>query len=144
MFNIVLKLNNHIWKKTTKSAFCGKKWRPNQWFCSRKKAPSLWKKIFWKRKPSSLFVRIWSSKPCAEVFLNKWFLRYLNFSDFKVPKIVLHNKITNKTWYTKNQENSSHVFGDNNLTNRLEKFLQGRIKPWRVRALRVCTGFNFF
>ena len=31
-------------------------------------------------------------------------------------------------------------FGGNYLTNHLVKFLQDRIKPWRVGALRVCTG----
>ena len=53
------------------------------------------------------------------------------------------NKITNKTWQTKNQENSAYDFGENYLTNHLVKFLQDRIKPWRVGALRVCTGYNF-
>ena len=58
--------------------------------------------------------------------------------------MVLHNKIINKTWLTKNQENSTHHFEDNYPTNHLAKFLQDRIKPWRVGALRVCTGYNFF
>ena len=71
-----------------------------------------------------------------EIFKFQWFLR--------LPKIVLHNKITNKTWWTKNQENTAYGFGDNYLTNPLVKFLQDRIKPWRVGALRVWTGYNFF
>ena len=45
--------------------------------------------------------------------------------------MVLQNKIINKTWSTKNQENSAHRFEDNYLTNYLAKFLQDRIKPWR-------------
>ena len=46
-------------------------------------------------------------------------------------------------WLTINQENSAHDFGDNYLTNHLIKFLQDKIKPWRVGALRVCTGYHF-
>ena len=57
-------------------------------------------------------------------FKNKWFSRYLNFGDFKIPKIVLHN-----FWESRNQENSAHCFGDNYLTDHLVKFLQDRIKP---------------
>ena len=34
-------------------------------------------------------------------------------------KIVPHNKISNKTGSTKNQENSAHRFGDNHLTSHL-------------------------
>ena len=90
-------------------------------------------------------MRIWSSKPCAEIFLKINGYRDINVSVIvRFPKIVLHNKITNKIWYIKNQENSAHGFGDNYLTNHLVKFLQDRIKPWRVGALRVCTGYNFF
>ena len=62
----------------------------------------------------------------------------------KFRKIVLNNKIINKTRSTKNQENSTHGFGDNYLTNHLVKFLQDKIKPCRVGALRVCTGYHFF
>ena len=62
----------------------------------------------------------------------------------RFPKIALQNKITNKTWSTKNQENSAHRFGDNYLTNHLIKFLQDRMKSWGVGALRVCTGYHFF
>ena len=50
----------------------------------------------------------------------------------------------NKTGWTKNQENSAHCFVDNYLTNHYAKFLQDRIKPWRVGALRGCTGYHFF
>ena len=58
--------------------------------------------------------------------------------------MVFHNKTFNKTWSTKNQENSAHPFVDNYLTNYLTEFLQGRIKPWRVVALRLCTGYHLF
>ena len=44
-------------------------------------------------------------------------------------KMILHNKIINKTRSTKNQENSAHRFVDNYRTNHLAKFLQDRIKP---------------
>ena len=56
----------------------------------------------------------------------------------------ISQNITNKTWSTKNQENSAHHFGDNYLTNHRVRFLQDRIKPWRARALRVWIGYNFF
>ena len=44
-------------------------------------------------------------------------------------KIVLHNKIINKTRSTKNQENFAHRFVDNYLTDHYAKFLQDRITP---------------
>ena len=56
----------------------------------------------------------------------------------------LHNKIINKTKSTRNQENSAHRFVDKYLTNYHAKFPQDRIKPWRVGALRICTGYHFF
>ena len=62
----------------------------------------------------------------------------------RFQKIVLHNKVVSKTRSTKNQENSAQRFGDNYLTNHLVKFVQDRVKPWRVGALRVCAGNNFF
>ena len=58
--------------------------------------------------------------------------------------MVLHYKIINKTQSTKNQENSAYRFVDNYLTKHLAKFLQDRIQPWRVGALRVCTGYHIF
>ena len=58
--------------------------------------------------------------------------------------MVLHDKTINKTWLTKNQENSANSFVDNYLTNHLAKLLQDRIKkPRRVGALRVWTGITF-
>ena len=62
----------------------------------------------------------------------------------KFPNIVLHNKIIDKTRSTKNKENSAHCFGDNYFTNYFVEFLQDKIKPWSVGALRVCTGYHFF
>ena len=63
-------------------------------------------------------------------------------------KMVRYNKIINKTRSTKNQENSAHRLVADYLTNYLAKFLQDRIKTWRVLrvlgALRVCTGYHFF
>ena len=144
VFNIVLKLNNNIWKNY-KIIFCSKKWGRNQWFCSRKESSKSLKKSFLKKNLPAHFCGYDLQNPVRNwFFLNKWFSRYLSFGEFKVPKIALHNKIINKTWQIKNEENSAHGFGDNYLTNHLIKFLKDRIKPWRVGALRVCTGYNFF
>ena len=72
-------------------------------------------------------------------------LKILKFRWFEgSPEMALHNKIINKIWLTKNQENSAHGFVDNYLTNHLANFLKDRIKPWRVGALRVCTAYHFF
>ena len=57
--------------------------------------------------------------------------------------MVLHNKIINKTRLTENQENSAHRCVGNHFTDHLAKFLQDRIKPRRIGALRVCTGYHF-
>ena len=69
IFNIVLKLNNHIWKKLQNDFFVEKNEAQTSGFVVAKKAPSLWKKLFWKENSSRLFVRMWSSKPCAVIFL---------------------------------------------------------------------------
>ena len=61
----------------------------------------------------------------------------------RFQKIVLQEKIIHKTRTTKNQENSAHGFEENYLAN-LTKFMQVRIKPYKVGALRVGTGYNFF
>ena len=104
-----------------------------------KKAPSPWK-IFFRKKilPAYLcrydghFFKINGSRDIwVSVILRS-------------RKIALHNKIINKTRSTKYQENSAHGFVDNYLTNHLAKFQQDRIKPWRVGALKVCTGYHFF
>ena len=49
VFNIVLKLNNHIWKKLQNYFFVEKNEAQTSGFVVAKKAPSLWKKIFWKK-----------------------------------------------------------------------------------------------
>ena len=54
---------------------------------------------------------------------------------FWFGKALLHHKIINKTGSTK-KENSAHRFGENCLTNHLVNFLQDRMKPWRVGALK--------
>ena len=77
VFNIVLKLSNHIWKKLQNYFFCGKKWGPNQWFCSREKSSKSLKK-----DSSSWFVRIWSSKRCAEFFKKQMVLEIFKFRWF--------------------------------------------------------------
>ena len=128
-------------KKNTKLTFLWKKWGPNRSSVVAKKAPSPWK-IKKKTLPAHL-CGYDHQNDVPRYLLNKWFLRYLSFGILRFRKIVLHNKIINKTRSTKNQENSTHRFTAN-LMNHLIKFLQDRIKPWRVRAFRVCTGYNFF
>ena len=69
-------------------------------------------------------------------------LEIFNFSWFHdSEKLFFSTKLLIKR---KIQENSAHLFGENCLTNHLAKFLQGRIKPQRVAALRLSTGYNFF
>ena len=48
----------------------------------------------------------------------------LTTNDLRFRKIVIHNKIANITQTTKNQENYSQYFEDNDLTNHLVKHLQ--------------------
>ena len=72
-------------------------------------------------------------------------LETFNFPPFSVPKNCYSPyKIHNKTRSTKNLENVALQFGDNYLTNHLVKILEDRIKPWRVGAHRVCTGYHLF
>ena len=96
-----------------------------------------------KKNSSSLFVQIWSSKRCVEIFFFEswdiWISVILRFW-----KNAFHNKIIDKTRSTKNQENSAHRFVDNYLTNHHATFLSDTIKPWRVGALRIYTGYHFF
>ena len=63
---------------------------------------------------------------------------------FWFRKTVLHHKFITEIRSTENQENSTDRFREKYLTNYLVKFLQDTIKPWRVGALTVCTGYNFF
>ena len=118
-------------KKSIKLFFVWKKWGPNQWF--------------FEKNSSSLFVQIWSTRRCVDIFLNKWVWRYLGFGDFKVlKKLILIVKLLIKLDRQKIKKNSAHCFGDNYLTNHVIKFLQDRFKPWRVGALKGCTGYHFF
>ena len=50
MFNIILKLNNHTWKKLQNNFFVEKDESQISGFVVAKKAPSLWKKNFSKKK----------------------------------------------------------------------------------------------
>ena len=60
----------------------------------------------------------------------------------RFQKIVLHNKVINKNRSTKNQEDSTHRFGYNYLTNQAKPLHDGIIHRG-VRTLRVCTGYHF-
>ena len=121
-------------KKSIKLFFCGIKWRP-------KKSP--WKDL--KKKSFPHICTDKTYKTVCGIFFKMNGSRDIYFSlIFWFRKTVLHHKIINKTRSTKSQENSAHRFEDNYLTNHLVKFLQDRIKPWRVGALRVCTVYHFF
>ena len=61
----------------------------------------------------------------------------------RFQKIVLHNKVINKNRSTKNQEDSTHRFGYNYLTNQA-KLLHDGIIHRGVGTPRVCTGYHFF
>ena len=117
-------------KKITKLFFCWKNDAQISRVAVVKKAPSPWKNLFSKRFFQLICADMISKTLCGNI-LSKLFSRYLSFGDFTVPK--------NKNWWA-----SQHRFGDNYLTNHHVKFLQDRIKPWRVGALRVCTGYHFF
>ena len=116
--------------------FLWKKMSPKSVVLLSRKKLQVFAKKFFEKKNLAYLCGYDLQNGVRNFLLNKCFSRYLSFSDFKVPKIVLHNKITNKTWSTKNQESSAHRFGGNYLTNHLVKFLQDRIKAWKVGALR--------
>ena len=59
-------------------------------------------------------------------------------------KIVIHCKIIKNTGMKKDEANSAHRVGDYYFTNHPAKFLQDRIKPLRVGALSVSTGYRGF
>ena len=125
--------------------FFGQKWGPNQWFYSREKSSKSLNNFFFEKQnlPACLY-KCDLQNGVRNIFWNKWVSRYLGFSDFKILKNSLQNKIVNKTRSTKNQENFAHHLGDNYLANHLVKVLQDRSKTWRVGALRLCTGYHFF
>ena len=65
-----------------------------------------------------------------------------NFGNFTVPKIVLPNKIINRTKTKKGQGNSSHRFGDNYLENHLLKFPQNtRLKNLELSREALIINF---
>ena len=68
-FNKILKLDNHPWEKIKIYFFVEKNDAQISRVAVVKKAPSLWKKNFRKKNPSSLFVQIRPTKRCAEIFL---------------------------------------------------------------------------
>ena len=125
-------------QKSIKLIFCGKKWGPNQWFCSREKSSKSLKKNLFEKKIFQHVCAYITFKTVCRNFLKINASRDIYVSVIlKYRKMVLHNKISNETWPIKNQENSVQHFVENYLTNHLAKFLQDRIKPWRVGALRV-------
>ena len=99
-------------------------------FAVVKKAPSPCKNFFSKKKFFQLI--------CADTIFKMVCGKFFKINGSRViqvsvilmfRKMVLHNKISNKTRLTQNQENSAHRFVDNYLTNHLVKFLQDRITP---------------
>ena len=60
---------------------------PKQWFCSREKSSKSLEKNFFEKKILPAYLRGYDlQNGVRKFFLNKWFTRYLSFSDFKVPK----------------------------------------------------------
>ena len=132
-------------KKSIKLIFCRKKWHRNLWFFSHEKSSKSLKKMFFKKKSIQLICAdIIFKTECRNLFEINGSQDISILMILQFWKIVLLHKIINKISLTKKQENSAHCFGDNYLTDHLIKFLQDRIKPWRVGALRVCTGYHFF
>ena len=114
-------------------------------FAVVKKTSSSWKNVFSKIKFFQLICAYKIFKTVHGNLYEKYSSRYNWVSVIlKLRKMVLHNKIIKNIRSTKNQENLAHSFVDNYLTNHLLKFLQDRVKPWRVGAPRVCTGYHFF
>ena len=101
---LILCLNLIItFEKKYKINFWYKKMTPNYWFYIRKKISKFPKKVFLK-KLSGLTCASKILKNCMwKYFKNRWMSRYSNFGAFTVPKIVLHNKIINKTPTKKDQ-----------------------------------------
>ena len=58
-------------------------------------------------------------------------------------KIVFHNKIINKTRSTKNQENSTHRFGDNYRANHLVKFWKIGLNHEELKLLKHALVIPF-
>ena len=112
-------------------------------FAAVKKAPSKCKRLKKKKKPSSLLLAKIFKKLRGNFFLKK-IGQDFNFWWFHgSKKLFFTKKSFTKRERQKNQENSAHGFEENYLAN-LTKFMQDRIKPYKVGALRVGTGYNFF
>ena len=83
-------------------------------------------------------------------FWNKWVSTYLTFGNFTILKNCSSQQNFNKNWTIKNQENFAHRLSESNhvtkiyATSYLARFLQDRVKPSKVRALRVSTDCKFF
>ena len=127
--------NNFFWKKMTPKLVIFQLWKSSK---------SLKKMCFQKKS----FQLICADKIFKTMCGN--FLKINGSWDISLPvilrfrKIVHLHKIINKTRLTKKQEHSAHCFGDDYLTDHHVKYLQDRIKVWRVGALkRVCTDYHF-
>ena len=94
---------------------------------SRKKLQVLEKKIFQKKFLQLTCADMIFKTVCA-IFFKSMHLEIFKFSlILSFQKMVLHNKIINKTRLTKNQENSAQSFVDNYLTNHLVKFVKAHL-----------------
>ena len=144
VFNIALKSNKNTWK----SIFVETHEAQISDIAVAKKPSSPWKIIFLKEKILPAYLCRYDLQNSVRSFFFCFF--FLNKCVWKLyvslrhRKFVFPNKIINKTRSTKCQENSTQRFGKNYLANHLIKFLQDRIKPWKVGALKVCTGYHFF
>ena len=97
-------------------------------FAVAKKAPSLWKKNFSKKNCCQLICVNIIFKTLCGIFFKRNDSRDTSVSVIlRFRKLVLHNKIMNKTRSTKNWENSAHCLGDNYIKNHLVKFLHDQI-----------------
>ena len=79
-----------------------------------------------------------SSKSLKEFFFSKKKSYSRLFVHMWSPKQI------NKLIKLDRQKRTKNRSGNDYLTNHLVKFLQNRIKLWRVGALRVCTGYPLF
>ena len=119
--------NNFLWKKMTPKLVIFQLWKSSK---------SLKKMCFQKKS----FQLICADKIFKTMCGN--FLKINGSWDISLPvilrfrKIVHLHKIINKTRLTKKQENSAHCFWDDYLTDHHVKYLQDRIKVWRVGALK--------
>ena len=86
------------------------------------------KKIFQKKILPAYLCRYDLQNGVRNFFSKSMGLEIFKFSlILSFQKMVLHNKIINKTRLTKNQENSAQRFVDNYLTNHLVKFVKAHL-----------------